>query len=95
LDQSYHKKGMPADRTCYLVADNIQGLDDSNNSRAYFQSIKLTYGGQSTKQIREMVMKSDGVTVTASEEEYMSRWLEHFTALLDQPAEIFDSIHEY
>jgi hypothetical protein len=34
-------------------------------------------------------MKTDNVTATASEQEYMSRWLEHFTALLNQPAEIF------
>jgi hypothetical protein len=58
-----------------------------------YQSIKLVYGDQSTKQIRETVMKTDNVT--ASEEEYISRWLEHFTALLNQPAEISGNLHEY
>jgi hypothetical protein len=69
-------------------------VDDTNNSRAYFQSIKVVFGDQSTKQIRNTVMKTDNVTATASEEECMSRWLEHFTALLYQPAEISGSLHE-
>jgi hypothetical protein len=77
------------------VADNIQGLDNSSNSRAHFQSIKVIYGDQSTEQIRKTVVKSDGVNVTVSEEEYISKWLEYFTALLNQPTKISDSLHEY
>jgi hypothetical protein len=57
--------------------------------------ILVVYGDQSSKQIWKPGMEAGNVTARASEEEYMSRWLEYFTALLNQPAEISDSLHEY
>ena len=75
------------------VADNIQEMYDCNNSRGYFDALKILYGCKKGGALKYL-LNLDG-TKAVMEEDVMNRWHEHFRNLLNQEATAKGSILDY
>ena len=75
------------------IADNIQEMYDCNNSRGYFDALKILYGCKKGGALK-FLLNLDG-TRAVVEEDVMKRWHEHFRNLLNQEATAKGCILDY
>jgi Reverse transcriptase (RNA-dependent DNA polymerase) len=72
------------------IANRLQVLFESNDSKGFSEACKIIYGpttkglqSNSDSSDSNVLYKRDG-TLTNTEEEYIDRWVEHYTLLLNQ-----------
>jgi exonuclease III len=75
------------------IADNIQEMYDCNDSRGYFDALKVLYGCKKGG-TQKFLLKLDG-TKAVMEVDVMNRWHEHFRNLLNQEATAKGCILDY
>ena len=75
------------------VVDRLMQLEKQSDAKAYFEALKWTYGSQAggKKDMPAKMLKSDGVTLTASKEETAARLVEHARVLFN-PVDTADMV---
>ncbi|KAJ1088138.1 hypothetical protein NDU88_001297 [Pleurodeles waltl] len=73
---------------CWLSrkADEIQKYFDSNNSKHFYDALKIIYGPQSSG--TSPLLSADGSTLLTDKNAILKRWAEHFSNVLNRPSTI-------
>jgi hypothetical protein len=83
------------------IAHDLECLLDCNDVSCFYEGLKIVYGKKPVAMVSGLqgsgnqLLKSDGTTLTTSEEEIVDRWIEHFNKLLNQPGSVSSSIDSY
>jgi hypothetical protein len=75
------------------VSSNVQLLEKKGDSKGYFKSLKIVYA-HNKGNVPQVLEKLDG-SLTTTPAENMARWVEHFTALLNQKGAVHPDIEKY
>ena len=70
-------------------AEVVQQHADSNNSKAFFSSLKTIYGP--SKPSSTPLLAADGTTLLKDKGSILDRWKEHFSNLLNRPSTVDDA----
>ena len=63
-------------------ADEIQKYADTHDSKRFYDALNAVYGPQSS------LLNADGTTLITDKPAILNRWAEHFSAVLNRPADI-------
>ena len=64
-------------------AKELQSFTDHNDSRSFYQAIKVVYGP--SKQSTSQLLSKDSTSILTEKSEHLKRWQEHFHKLLNGP----------
>ena len=67
-------------------ADEIQKYADTHDSKRFYDALKEVYGPQSSS--TSPLLNVDGTTLITDKPAILNRWAEHFSAVLNRPADI-------
>ena len=67
-------------------ADAIQKYGDTHDSKGFYDALKEVYGPQSSS--TSPLLNVDGTTLITDKPAILNRWAEHFSAVLNIPADI-------
>ena len=67
-------------------ADEIQKYADTHDSKRFYDALKEVYGPQSSS--TSPLLNVDGTTLITDKPAILNRWTEHFSAVLNRPADI-------
>ena len=67
-------------------ADEIQKHADTHDSKRLYDALKAVYGTQSSS--TSPLLNVDGTTLIIDKPAILNRWAEHFSAVLNRPADI-------
>ena len=67
-------------------ADEIQKYADTHDSKRFYDALKEVYGPQSSS--TSPLLNVDGTTLITDKPAILNRWAEHFSAVLNRPANI-------
>ena len=67
-------------------ADEIQKFADTHDSKRFYDALKAVYGPQSSN--TSPLLNVDGTTLITDKPAILNRWADHFSAVLNRPADI-------
>ncbi len=67
-------------------ADGIQKSADTHDSKYFYNALKSVYGPQSSS--TSPLLNVDGTTLVTDKPAILNRWAEHFSPVLNRPADI-------
>ena len=69
-------------------ADEIQGYADSHNTKRFYDALKAVYGPKISGSTP--LLNVDGTKLLTEKNQILERWAEHFSNVLNRPADIND-----